>query len=452
MKIPKSTKIIELDQTRPRVYSWKQIQSTVDLVKNWASAYPNKLIGIVATNSFDFAVAWLGLRQTSCVTVLINHKLPPSQLLHCLTTCDLVLTNTALTVNTKIPTLHISQCRNTKYVELEYLDPHRNSLILYTSGSTGIPKAVVYSWQDIEDHMAKSYKSCQGNIRTISPNPFFHLAGLFWLNHNINMGNHLFIMNQFDPKLMLSAIGQYQIQAITAVPPIMEKLLIDAPVGQTFASVFAVNLPSAPLNSVNIDQLKKYFPAITQFKNPYGLTETGVPVFADHAVLPTPAGSTGVAGNLELQLIDSVLYIKTKHLKSQLKNNKEEWFSTGDRFEIDQNGFYYYLGRDDNMFKVNGEKVYPEPIESVIQQLIPTNQICVVGITDLIKGHVPVALIQTTKVLDHGRLLDHCRQHLAPYEIPVKFIFVEQFPLTASGKIDRTQLQTYIKDYVNPTY
>lgn len=452
MNIPKSTKIIELGQSKHCVYSWQQIQTTVDLVKNWARAYTNKRVGIVANNSFDFIVAWLGLRQTSCVTVLINHKLPPNQLSHCLKTCDLVLIDTTLPVDTTIPTVNISQCRSTEYVEPECLDPHRNSLILYTSGSTGIPNAIVYSWQDIEDHMAISYRSCQESIRTISPNPFFHLAGLFWLNHNIKMGNHLFIMNRFDPKLMLSAIRRYQIQAITVVPPVMEKLLIHVDLGQTFESIIAVNLPSAPLNSVSVDRIKKYFPAITQFKNPYGLTETGVSVFGNHDSLPTPPGSTGVASDLELQLIDSVLHIKTKHLKSQLKNNKEEWFSTGDRFEIDQHGFYYYLGRADNMFKVNGEKVYPEAIESVIHRWLPTNQVCVVGITDLIKGYAPVALIQTNKFLDCSQLLEHCQQYLAPYEIPVKFIVVAQFPLTASGKIDRKQLQTYIKDYVNTSY
>jgi long-chain acyl-CoA synthetase len=446
MNIPESTKIIDLGQARSRVYSVQEIRNQVNLVKNWASALGNKRIGIVAKNSFDFAMAWLGIRQTSCVTVLINPKLSPDRLESCLKSCDLILTDSDLSVD--VPTMDISQCRSTNFSQQNILDPERDSLILYTSGFAGTPKAVVYSYKDIEHHVHRSYKSRQVGLRTMCCNPFFHLAGLFWLNHNINNGNHLFLMDKFDPAVMLSAIQQYRIQAITAVPPIMQKLMACVGDQQTFDSVIAVNLPSAPLRADIIEQIKQRFPALEYFKNPYGLTETGVSVFNEHDTLPTPLGSVGVVGDQETQLIDHVLYIKTKHLRSQLKHSSDEWFCTGDRFSVDQDGFYYYLGRADNMFKVNGEKVYPEHVESVIHKFVKDLAVCVIGIEHDTKGHEPVVVIESEVAPDKNQLLTHCRQYLTSYEIPSQIFLVKQFPLTASGKIDRKQLYTYIKNHV----
>lgn len=450
MHIPKSTKIIDLNQSRLRVYSSQDIQHQVNLVKNWASAFGNKRIGIAAKNSFDFAVAWLGIRQTSCVTVLINYKLPTDQLETCLKSCDLILTDTDLPFDT--PTLDISQCRSENLFQDQDLDPERDSLILYTSGSTRTPTAVVYSYQDIEYHAHKSYKYMPPDLRTICCNPFFHLAGLFWLNHNINQGNQLFVMNKFDAETMASVVEKYQIHVITAVPPVIEKLIAHVKPEQTFDSVIAMNIPSASLRPETVKQIQKHFPALVYFKNPYGLTETGISVFKEHDSLPTPLGSVGVAGDLEICLIDSVLHVKTQHLRSQLKHSDAEWFCTGDRFRVDQNGFYYYLGRSDNMFKVNGEKVYPEHVEYIIHEWLKDRAVCVVGLEHPIKGHEVTAVIETVADVDENQLLDHCRQYLAPYEMPTQFLSIEQFPLTAGGKIDRKQLQTYIKDHVTSAH
>lgn len=448
MNIPQTTKIIDLSQSR--VYSAQDIQHQITLVKNWAGALGSKRIGISAKNSFDYAVAWLGIRQTSCVTVLINYKLPREQLEACLKSCDLILTDTDLL--TDVPTLDISQCRSADVVQRPSLDPERDSLILYTSGTTGTPNAVIYSYQDIEYHARRSYKYMPPDLRTICCHPFFHLAGLFWLNHNINQGNQLFLMNKFDAEIMATVIKKYQIHVMTAVPPVVERLIRHIDPEQTFDSVIAMNLPSAPLRLETVKKIKKHFPALVYFKNPYGLTETGISVFQEHNDLPTPPGSVGVIGDLEIQLIDSVLYIKTKHLRSQIKHSDAEWFCTGDRFDVDQNGFYYYLGRADNMFKVNGEKVYPEHVESVIHKCLNNQAVCVIGVEHATKGHEVIAVIESPAELDQDQLIDHCRQYLAPYEIPSQFVSIEELPLTAGGKIDRKQLQTYIKDHVAPAH
>lgn len=448
--ISESTKICQVGHDQAHhVWSSNRVQNAIDQVTSWANNQSSKRIGILARNSFESATAILGIAQSTCTAILVNPKLPIEQLKICLESCEALLTDQDLDpelfLNKKLYPIDQCRCEVTTLVKPE---SQQQSLIIYTSGSTGQPKSVVYTFQDIENMFKKSSYKNTTIKRTVTTNPFFHLAGITWLIHNLVQGNHLFIISNFDPAVLTSTINQYKPHDLTIIAPVLSRLLDYSSSNHQFESVTNLVVSASALNQFDLNRIKIKFPNLRYFRNPYGLTETGTAIFTDHPSLPTPWGSVGVSADVQIKLVDEVLHVRSRDLWSDVKDVADDWFATGDRFRVDDNGFYYYLGRVDNMFKVNGEKVYPEHVESVLQQHPKVTQVCVVPHADTQRGHVPVAVLLEDKKISPEDLRQHCAKHLAPFEIPGHFVFVDEFPLTQSGKIDRHSLRTYINDHV----
>jgi acyl-coenzyme A synthetase/AMP-(fatty) acid ligase len=156
----------------------------------------------------------------------------------------------------------------------------------------------------------------------------------------------------------------------------------------------------------------------------------------------------GSAGYLQprwdVKLIDSVMHIKTENLLTNYRDQiKEEYFNTNDMFTVDQNGFYYYLGRGDDMFKCGGEKVYPAEVESVLNQHPAVGFSVVVGVTDEIKGHKPYAFakLHPGAVASEEELIRYAADNLATYQIPKRIWFIDDIPMNTVGKTNRLNLK-----------
>jgi acyl-CoA synthetase (AMP-forming)/AMP-acid ligase II len=442
MIIPPQTKIVDLNGQHKKVYSGQQINLMIWAVTCWANslALPaQSQIGIIGRNSAHYVAVLLGLRNSNHISVPINYKLTKKQIEHCVQHCSIILCDDEFL--DLLPTTIAVQNLQQTFVGVpsaDTLDPNRTSLILYTSGSTGNPRPVSLSYQDIV--RTTPVQVDNGNLKILSCNPFFHLAGINWLNQNLFAGNHLFVLPQFDPAVVLSTISKYKIDAINMVTPMVLKLLDQLNIDINLESIKSIMLPSAPVTEKDLIRIKNTFCNATQILNYYGLTETGAPVFSHHSAIKTPAGSVGQAQTFTVKIINGILHIKTSELLSDQKNINEEWFNTGDQFRVDADGFYYYLGRADDMFKVNGEKVYPHEIETVLSAYPGVNQVCVLGVDDPLTGSKPVAFVQMSNTGNSVQLVEYAQQNLSTYQVPRKIVIVDQFPMTGSGKINRAQL------------
>jgi len=442
MLVPTHVKIIDLQNKK--VYSGQQLNQMIQAVTWWANSLPlpaHSQIGLVGKNSVYYIVSLLGLRNSRHVSVPINYKLSKRQIEHCVQDCAMILCDEEFKnlVPVDMVVQDLRQEFTAQSVE-EQLDPERPSMILYSSGSTGDPKPICFTYQDIVRSICVPTGQKNANVRTLSCNPFFHFAGTNWINQNLFGNGELFVLPQFDAKQILQTISKYKIGVVNLVTPMLLRLLDQNNDNINLESVFQIHLPSAPVTEKDLKRIKNTFAQVQQIENYYGLTETGSAVFSHITGLPTPAGSVGRAQKFTVTIIDEVLHVKTSELLSNYKHGDQEWFNTGDRFRVDDQGFYYYLGRVDDMFKVNGEKVYPSEIETVLSTHPCVNQSCVMAAPDVIAGSVPVAFVSLTTAVDPEHLINHARQYLATYQVPRKIVIVDQFPMTGSGKIDRAQL------------
>jgi acyl-CoA synthetase (AMP-forming)/AMP-acid ligase II len=121
---------------------------------------------------------------------------------------------------------------------------------------------------------------------------------------------------------------------------------------------------------------------------------------------------------------------------------EDGFFITNDLFSVDENGFYFFTGRADDMFKSGGNTVYPSKIEEILESHAEVQNAIVLGIEDDIKGKKPYAfVIRTTEsVVSEQQLKDYVLANAAVYMHPRRIWFLETFPLIGSNKIDKKEL------------
>lgn len=129
---------------------------------------------------------------------------------------------------------------------------------------------------------------------------------------------------------------------------------------------------------------------------------------------------------------------------------KDGWLYSGDLAKMDEEGFFYIVGRKKEMLISGGENIYPLEVEQVINQLSDVLEVAVVGIADQKWGEVPIAFIAKKEgaSISEEDVKNHCLQHLAKYKVPKEVHFVKELPKNATGKIQKTQL-TKLREKVN---
>jgi acyl-CoA synthetase (AMP-forming)/AMP-acid ligase II len=286
----------------------------------------------------------------------------------------------------------------------------------------------------------------------MSANPLFHNAGINWLMTNLVGGNAIFVPSQFNAKDFLKDIQKNRITSLNLVPPMMSMMLNETELLKTvdLSSVKEIIFQGSLADVSLLERVKKVFVNVAHITNPYGLTETGIGLFGKHPDgLETPPGSVGyLFPSVETRLIDSVLHVNTKNLYSRLQESNEEYFDTRDRFRVDEQGFYYYIGRADDMLKCGGEKVFPIEVEQVLTQHPAVIESVVIGLDDEIKGQKPYAFVKLSTPVEETHLIDYASSMLATYQIPKRIWSLDTFPINEIGKIDKKTLVQIAQKYI----
>jgi acyl-CoA synthetase (AMP-forming)/AMP-acid ligase II len=289
--------------------------------------------------------------------------------------------------------------------------------------------------------------------RAMSANPLFHNAGINGIVANLIRGNTVFVPSHFDAKEFLKDIQKNRITSVTLVPPMMSMMLNETELLKTLdlSSVRKIVFQAGLADASLLQRVKEIFVNVKHIANPYGLTETGQSVFGQHPDgIKIPPGSTGYPlPSVRTKLIDDVLHVKTEDLGSRLQENSEEYFNTRDRFRIDEQGFYYYIGRADDMLKCSGEKVYPIEIEQVLNQHPAVIESVVIGLDDEIKGQKPYAFVKLSTPVEETHLIEYASLALATYQIPKRIWALDNFPINEIGKIDKKTLRHWAEQSVN---
>lgn len=341
--------------------------------------------------------------------------------------------------------------------------------LIYTSGSTGEPKGVMSDHSNVIFAASSIISYLENTPEDIVINvlPLSFDYGLYQLLMTFKFGGTLVLEHSFAyPGAILQRIAAERVTGFPGVPTIYALLLRMDLSGYDLSSLRYLTNTAAALPSSHILALQKRFPHVKLYSM-YGLTETkrtlylppeqlekrpasvGIPIPGTEAWIEDEAGNRLGAGQV------GELVVRGRHVMrgywgdpaataSRFRPGAlpgERLCYTGDLFQMDQEGYFYFVARKDDIIKSRGEKVAPKEIENVLYALPGVLEAAVVGLPDAVLGEAIVAyIVQNGDGLTESDVLTHCRTHLEDFMVPQQVVFRSQLPKTESGKIKKTAL------------
>ncbi len=333
--------------------------------------------------------------------------------------------------------------------------------MLYTSGTTGTPKAVIQTFGMALANYVNIGQAIDLTSQDITLNflPLFHTAGinLYTLPHLI-CGASVVIHSRFDPQAVLNELQQ-RVTTFFGVPAIYQALSQHEEFEDTDLSrVHSWGCGGAPLPKSLIDLYAKRDITV---RTGFGMTETGPTVFLiDEQTVQKKPGSVGkplllsqvkIVDREGIEVVDGAsgeMLLRGPGITPGYWNRPDAtndaididgWLHSGDVVQMDADGDYFIIDRWKDMYISGGENVYPAEVEKVLDQHPAILEASVVGMADERWGEVGCAFItcQPNESIDTSEVITFCRERLANYKVPKQINCLDEFPRTAAGKIQK---------------
>jgi acyl-CoA synthetase (AMP-forming)/AMP-acid ligase II len=432
-------------------------------------------VAILSANRAEYLLTFLATMQAGLVSVPVNWKLPAETVAYIVEDCDAKLaigddTRLAL-APVSIPKISFDKDFAALLDEGPFtavkMQPEEPALFLYTSGSTGRPKGVVLSHYSHTWAMTvrARWPGAPGQ-RSLVAAPLYHMNGLASCQTTFCQGDTIVLLGQFTTKGYIEAAGKYNVNFLTSVPTMIAMMLRERELlaKTDLSSVSVVRMGSAPVTQSLIDQVRGVFPKAL-IANAYGTTEAGPVVFGPHPKgIKQPELSTGYPHPaVELRLVrdgkvvedEGVLEMKCGALMTRYHKLTEAtakvmtpdgFYRTGDVFRRDDNGFFFFVGRADDMFVCGGENIYPGEVEKMLEKHPGIHQAAVIPVPDELKGHKPIAFVVRANgaELDEQAVKSYALAHAPAYQHPRRVFFIDEMPLAGTNKIDKRLLEKQI--------
>ncbi|HVO92565.1 MAG TPA: AMP-binding protein [Terriglobales bacterium] len=439
-------------------------------------------VGVLLPNSTAIPVSYFATQKIGAVTVILDARLKGKELQGVLKDADLKL----LIVHANLFTEMEEACKGASPIPVWIVNGHGerrfdkrfetpsasmtlprlsardDALILYTSGTTGEPKGVVLSYENLVQ-----YPRVMNELRVTDSStmrgcilPMSHIVGPVVCNELAEKGYTLVIFDQINPVTLLEGIQKYRITVFESVP-IVFQLLLGV---KNLASYDTSSMKIAAMmgTSIPLPLLRAFQSAQPHIKviQGYGLTETSPMItLVEPDQAEAKMGSIGRAvPGVEVKIIDEeekevgvdepgeiitcgphVMKGYFRRPDATAQRIRNGWLYTGDVGKRGADGYFYHLGRRDDMIITGGLNVYPAEVENLLYTFPGVQETVVFAIPDAKRGAVIGAAVVARQGANLGEkeMLAFLRANLANFKVPDKIVVREALPRTSSGKTIR---------------
>lgn len=339
------------------------------------------------------------------------------------------------------------------------VDPDLAALV-YTSGSTGIPKGVMLTHRNLtfaaQSICSYLRNSAEDVILSVLPLSFTY--GLGQVMTAFHAGATLVLEPSFTyPRAVLDTMRRERVTGFPIVPTMATLLLQQDLRMHRLPHLRYITNAAAALPAAKMTRLRAAFPHADLFLM-YGLTECQRVSYLPPELVDEYPGSVGIPiPGTSVDVVDDELVVRGPHIMKGYWNDPagtaqvlgrdpltgDTILHTGDLFRTDANGLLYFIERRDDMIKVRGEKVAPRYVEDVIGGLPGVAEVSVYGVPDELCGAAIAASVTPFEgsMMTADLVRRHCRSHLEPFMVPQLVDIRSSLPTTASGKVSRRALR-----------
>jgi acyl-CoA synthetase (AMP-forming)/AMP-acid ligase II len=427
--------------------------------------------------------AYAGIHKAGAVMVPVNTRLAVDEVLTILTHAEprVVITNerlreatsaveSALDIAGVLSATHWSDLDAYDGTDIQVpVDADDMADIMYTSGTTGLPKGVLVRHRNVA-MMPNGVPQWTGR-GWLHGAPLFTFAGMSFIFNPMKMGLAGFYMAKFDTDHWFDVVEHDRPMMIFLVPAMAELITAHARFATAdLSGAMAVSIGSAPLAPATLKKLQDAMPHASVI-NSYGLTEAG----PAYITMPKEeaARRVGSVGKpmppMEIRVVDpdtddqrgphevGELLVRLPGKRREYYRDDgatastwtpDGWLRTGDLAYVDEDGFVYISGRIKDMIIRGGNNIYATDVEAVLLEHPDVQEAAVVGVPHPVLGEDVGAFVvrKPATSLDDEALFAFCAEHLADYKRPRHLRFVAELPRNATGKVMKHKLRDQIAD------
>lgn len=458
----------DLDERADRVAGWLTSRGTE----------PGSRVGLLWQNDIRYVEGFLGIMRAGGVAVPLNVRQNEETLAYVLADAGCIGILAGPTELDRARALNKDRGEAVFVADPDELqqaaplrdrprhDPDDVCMQPYTSGSTGRPKGVLLThrgqlWN--ADMVRKCYLFDESE-RALLAAPLFHKNAAMTLKAVLLAGGACVVLPGFDPRGVLRAIDRYKITYLSGVPA-MYRMLLNETEELRRCDVSSVRFATAGSAPVTIDLLEDFQRVFdAPIAEGYGLTEGGPDVLLAPRWGINKLGSLGLpipGCKVQLRGDDGVTEVGVGEVGELWVRNpgvtpgyhglpqvtaeriRDGWLATRDLMRRDEDGYYYFVGRSDDLINVSGENVYPKEVEQLLLRHPAVRDVAVVAGEHPVKGTVPVAFVVLSEpgAASAEELTEYFHGVGPHYAYPRAIEFVTELPLAGTGKVDRTSLQ-----------
>lgn len=422
---------------------------------------PGERVAMLAWNAPEVVELVHAVARLGAILVPLNGRLRVEELAFqlrdaevALLVCDASLAETGIAAarEARVPSPRVLPLENDgqPFPGVEAHDSDDPFCIMYTSGTTGLPKGVILTYGNLFASAAGSAFNLGvfPGDRWLAVLPLFHVGGLSIVMRSVLYGTGMVLHRQFDEHALRASLRHERVTHVSVVATMLQRLL-DVDAEPCAPQVRVVLVGGGPVPAPLLERAAALGYPVVQT---YGLTETasqvatlapgdsiarlgsaGKPLVTTRLRVDAPAGEPGeilVSG----PVVTPGYFRRPEATAAAIRDG---WLHTGDIGRLDEDGYLYVLDRRDDLIVSGGENVYPAEVEALLVRHPAVREAAVVGLPDPAWGQVVVAAIVADDGATPEEIRVWMRERLAGFKVPSRIERVEALPITASGKVQR---------------